>query len=186
MRGRNIHNGRFYIIGIKIIEDDNSTPLGSAKAMESYLLPFNPDIIVADAGYGKDRNAYLKRKFDPMDAGKFYACTYNPSTKSSRTLSPSWSDSYNARVLVDRTITIKRGAQAIREREVGLPNLNLQEMQLYMKHWQNLAPLIIEEEGELYEDIKNSGDDHLAHADCYSFLGVDKLTRGGFFRFDFL
>lgn len=186
VKARNVHNGRFYTIGIKIVEDDATTPLGSAKAMESYLAPFDPDIIIADAGYGKDRNAYLKRKFDSLDIGKFYACTYNPSTKNSRTLSPSWSDAYNARVLVDRTVTLKRTAQAIRERECGLPSLDIDEVRLLKKHWQNLAPLVIEEEGELYEDIKNSGPDHLAHADSYAFLGIDKLTRGGFFRFDFL
>lgn len=185
VRARNVHNGRFYIIGIKIIEDD-AAPLSSAKAMESYLAPFNPDVIVADAGYGKDRNAYLKRKFDPLDLGKFYACTYNASTRHSRTLNPTWSDAYNARVLVDRTITLKRTAQSIREREIGLPDLNTQEMQLYQRHWRSLAPLILEEEGELFEEVKNSGDDHLAHADSYAFLGTDKLTRGGFFRFDFV
>lgn len=186
IRARNVHNSRFYVIGLKVIEDDSSTPLGSAKRMESYLAPFEPDIIVADAGYGKDRNAYLKRKFDPLDIGKFWACTYNPSARHSRTFAPSWSDPTNYRVLVDRTLMLKRTAQSIREREIGLPTLDSVEARLYGKHWRALVPLTVEEDGELYEEIKSSGDDHLAHADSYSFLGVDRLTRGGFFKFDFV
>jgi DNA-binding transcriptional LysR family regulator len=59
-------------------------------------------------------------------------------------------------------------------------------VQLLLKHWTAMAPLVVEEDGDMYEDIRSSGDDHLAHAQSYSLLGIDKLTRGGFFRFDFI
>ena len=175
-------NGRDYIVNIGITQDDEAEELRSVKAMESLIAPFNPDIIVADAGYGKDRNAYLLRKFGE---GRFYACQYNPSTAKSRTFTPVWSDAGH-RVLCDRTMTIKVTCRAIKEREFGLPSRELDIVQLLEAHFKNLAPMRIEEDGEIFEDIQCSGDDHLVHSTAYAYLGMDYLTQAGHFSFDFV
>lgn len=181
---RNVHNNRPYIIGLHIARDSTNKELDAAKSIEQFIAPFQPDIIIPDAGYGKDRNAYLLRRFGQ---GRLYACWYNPSTRASRTFQPVWSAPEAARLLVDRTMTIKRTCQAIQEAEFGLPNLDIQEMQVLQKHFLNLAPLKVEEEGEIFEEIHaKNDDDHFVHACGYAFIGYDKLTHGGFMNFDFL
>ncbi len=182
---QNVHNERWYIIGIGIFEDSHTKELESVKAIDDFIAPFEPDVIIADAGYGKDRNSYLLRKYG---AGRFFACGYNPSTKHSRTFTPVWSNVEGARVLVDRTMSIKNACRSIRELEVGLPSLEDNKTKLLKKHFMALAPLRTQEEGssEIVEEISASGDDHLVHAFLYGQLGVQYLTRGSKFSYDFV
>lgn len=180
---RNVHNMRPYIINIGIFEDDHANELASVKQLESFIAPYQPDLIIADAGYGKDRNAYMLKRFG---TGRVYACWYNPSTKSSRTFQPVWSSPEQARLLVDRTMTIKVTCRAIKEREFGIPDLGETKVQLLRRHFKNLAPIRTEEEGEIVEDISATGDDHLVHATAYAYLGLDQMTRSGRFSFDFV
>lgn len=175
----NNHNQQRYIIGIKAVED-TPRPLESAKIIGDYIAPFQPDIIIPDFGYGKDRNAYLLKRFG---VGRLYACIYNPASRASRAFQPTWSAPESARVTVDRTMTIKRTCQLFQERELGLPSMDSDLAKLLVKHFKALAPMKIEEDGETYEEIASKGDDHLAHATCYSFLGLDRLTAGGHFNF---
>lgn len=180
---RNVHNNRVYIINVGVFEDDHAEPLASVKRAESFISVYNPDVIIADGGYGKDRNAYLLKKYGP---GRFYACWYNPSTKASRTFTPVWSDDLNARVLVDRTMTLKVTCRSIKEREFGMFDLEDERIRVLKQHFKNLAPLIVEEEGELVEEILASGDDHLVHATAYAWLAMNKLADLDRFNFDFM
>jgi hypothetical protein len=183
---RNVHNQRLYLIGLAVFEDNHADALASVKDVENFIAPFQPDIIIADAGYGKDRNAYLLKRFSPDGLGRFWACWYNPSTKASRTFQPVWSTPAQARLLVDRTMTIKLTCRAIKEREFGLPDLAQEYVGLLVKHFKNLAPLRVEEEGEIVEDISCTGDDHLVHATGYALIGLDKLSNCSKFSFDFI
>lgn len=172
--GVNAYNNLPYIIGFAVFEDDDRDPLGSARAVDGFISPFEPDIIIADAGYGKDRNAHLLKKWDQ----KFYACYYNPSEKASRTFKPSFVEQ-SGRVLADRTITLKSACQAFRDRELGLPALD-DKVALLMQHFKNLAPIQIidDDTGEPYEVIDHTGDDHLAHATAYAYMGFEHVTAG--------
>lgn len=176
--GVNAFNNLPYIIGFKVVEDDERDPLGAAKKMDDFLRPFDPDLIIADAGYGKDRNSHLLKKWEQ----KFYACYYNPSDKHSRTFKPQFVEQSN-RVLADRTITLKSACAVFRERGIGLPVYD-QQVQLIMNHFKALAPLQIEEEGEVFEVIEKTGDDHLAHCVGYALMGFEHLT-GGWNKFSF-
>jgi len=185
--GRNSVNQRPYLIGIGIVEDTDRE-MESAELVYKYLSAFNPDITIADAGYGKDRNSLLLRRLSPNgDEGKFWAQWYNSSAKHGKTFVPEWSDPERARVTVDRTLTLKNVCRAIREREFGLPNLELPEMQLLTKHLKALAPFkeIDEETKEIVETVKSSGDDHLAHALASALLGLEKLSKSSRFGFSF-
>lgn len=186
-------NGRRYLLDIGIFEDDYRNPLSSVRAIEQYLIPFQPDVIVADAGYGKDRNAYLIKKFTegrdtPADV---YACWYNPSTKASRTFQPVWGEN---RVLVDRTMTLKVVARTIKDREWGMPTMADPRVALLVKHWTSLSTMLHEEENvdtgtkSMVEEIAAvGGEDHLAHATCYGLLGLDRVAKTtNTFSFDFV
>jgi hypothetical protein len=184
---QNVHNQRFYIINIGMFEDSSQEELKAVKAVEAFIAPYQPDRIIADAGYGKDRNTYLLRKFSPRGEGRFWACWYNPS-KTSRTFQPGWSSPEQARVLIDRTMSIRLVCQAIKERDFGIPDLGLDLVDLLKQHYMHLAPFLhIEEEGEEpVEEIRATGDDHLVHANLYAWLGIEQLTRRGRFSYDFL
>jgi hypothetical protein len=178
--GKNAHNGRRYLLNLAVFEDDPRQELESVKGIDAFISPFQPDIIVADAGYGKDRNSYLLKRYPE----RLFACWYNPSEKGSRTFQPSWSDAF-AKVLVDRTMTIKDTCRFVKDKELGLPKWD-RSVQLLAKHFTNLAPMRIEEEGEIYEVIEKTGDDHLVHALGYAKLGLDKLDDSvSSFSFDF-
>lgn len=181
--GKNKHNNLVYLLSIGIIEEDAKDSLNMREVID-FLKPFDPDIIVADAGYGRDRNAVLLRYFDPNNLGKFFACNYNANSKGSRTFKPVWGD---ARVLVDRTITLKSFCRAVKDRMIGFPGGD-QKFELFKTHMKALAPLKEQEEddGDVFETIVSTGDDHLAHAGAYAFLGMEKLLDTGTFSFDFL
>ena len=83
-------------------------------------------------------------------------------------------------------MTIKVVCRAIKEREFGLPDLSIDKVQLMKRHFKNLAPLRVEEEGEISEDISATGDDHLVHATAYAYLAFDALSRSGRFSFEFV
>ncbi len=185
--GRSAINGRVYLLNIGIFED-TAQELGAAKAVEGFLAPYQPDLVVADAGYGKDRNAYLMRKLNPLgNEGRFYAQWYNPSAKASRTFQPEWSDPSRGRVLVDRTMALKNICHAIKEREFGLPSLGLDKVQLLIRHFRALALMkeIDDDTKEMVEAIQASGDDHLVHATASAQLGMEKLSKQSRFDFSF-
>ena len=179
--GRNTNNGRNYLLNIGIIEENAADSL-DMQAVIDFIKPYDPDIIVADAGYGRDRNAKLLRYFDPQGLGKFFACYYNAQTKASRTFTPVWQEN---KVTVDRTITLKTMCRLIKEKEVGFP-FGDRKFELMKKHIKALAPLKQEEDGELFETIESTGDDHLAHGLAYSILGLEKTLDSGRFSFDFM
>jgi hypothetical protein len=185
--GRNSANQRPYVIGLKVFED-TAKELESAEMVYRYLALFGPDITIADAGYGKDRNSLLLRKLCPNgDEGKFWAQWYNSSIKHGKTFVPEWSDNSRARVTVDRTLTLKNICRSIKEPEFGLPSLEIPEVQLLMRHLKSLAPFreFDDETKEIVETIKSSGDDHFAHALGSAWLGMEKLGKTAKFAFSF-
>jgi hypothetical protein len=108
-------------------------------------------------------------------------CDYNSAGPRSRTHVPVWSEA-SSRVLVDRNTEIKRLCHEIREKQIGLTRWD-RTIATMAVHFNNLAPILVEEEGEEpYEDIRRTGDDHLVHAMLYANLGMRKLveTYGGF------
>ena len=185
--GRNNINQKPYVLGIGIFED-TSKELESAEMVWRFISQFAPDITIADAGYGKDRNSFLLRRLCPQGTeGKFYAQWYNPSQKNSRTFQPEWSDPARAKVVVDRTLQLKLICRAVKEREFGLPSIEIPEVQLLIRHLKSLAPFreVDEETKEIVETIKSSGDDHLAHALASAWLGMEKLSKTSKFDFSF-
>lgn len=171
--GVNAFNNLPYLIGYTVVEDDDRDPLGSARGIGDFLGMFEPDCIVADAGYGKDRNAYLLRQYE----GKFFACYYNPSEKHSRTFKPQFVPN-SGRLLADRTIALKDACRIIRDREIGLPGRD-QFVELIIKHYKALAPIQVQDDdGSTYEVIDKTGDDHLAHCMAYCNMAFDYVTEG--------
>jgi Phage terminase large subunit (GpA) len=164
--GRNAYNQRIYVIGFGVFEDSVDDPFKIAHDVLQFIQPFEPDCIVADAGYGRDRNAHLAKAFPDI----FFACYYNPHDKTSRNFAASFHPS-TYKVLADRTVSIKQVVQMIRKMEIGLPEDDY-FIDLLTSHFLALAPLTMEEDGEIYETIEKVDDDHLVHCMAYNAMAL--------------
>jgi len=186
--GISAHNDRPYILAVDYFEDDAAQELASVYAIENFIKPFEPDMILADSGYGKDRNAYLKRKFATEGGREFYAVfTVGGEGQTSRNVAPVWAE---GKVTVDKTMAYKLTARAIKEKEFGIPSLENRSIALLRDHFKNLALLRQQaneddENSEIVEHIAASGDDHLASATVFAWLGIEKLSAGGDLHFSF-
>ena len=178
--GQNAHNGKKYVLNIGIFEDSND-PFQVVREVAQFIGPFEPDVIVPDAGYGKDRNAYLLKKFPH----RVFAAWYNPSEANSRTFNPVWSDALS-KVLVDRTMSLKNMCRALKDKEIGFPRMD-SKVELMRRHIKALAPMREEAEGgEIVEVISHTGPDHIAHSLSYACIGFDKLEANSTFSCDFV
>lgn len=177
--GQNAHNGKKYILNIGVFEE-TADPFQLVRDVTAFIAPFEPDLIIPDAGYGKDRNSYLLKKFPR----KVFSCYYNPSEEKSRTFNPVWSEALS-KVLVDRTMSLKNMCRALKEREVGFPAMS-QKVDLLMRHVKALVPMKEEIDGELVETVSHTGPDHLAHSLSYSLIGFEKLETCGNFSVEFI
>jgi len=180
VEARNVYNDRRYVIGINVFEDDPRDPLeGSAKAAERYLAPFAPDLIMADDGYGKDRNAYLRKRFDGSGT-QFFAVRYSPAPKNTRQFRPVWNEE-GSQVLIDRTMWLKVMMRSIKARAVGLPSYGLDEGGLLKQHLKALRPMreVDDQTKEVVEVVVSNGPDHLAHCMTYCELAYEWLESHG-------
>ena len=179
--GRNVHTDYNYLLNCFMTED-TETPLESTKEIIYKIQGYDPDIILGDAGYGKDRNEMLYRAY----GDKVYMCQYNPaSQKRATSLNPSWSEG-TRRVLCDRTMTLKTTCREIKMNQLGMPATESRSFQFFMEHLLNLTPLVHEEDGKVWEEIQKKGDDHFAHALNYALLAQDYISGEETFQFGFL
>lgn len=171
--GKNAHNGLWYVLNMGMVKDDESDPAFAAKEIIRQIQPLVPDIVVADSGYGKDRNPHLMRAFGE---GRFFACYYNTENRGSRQLVPVWQNP-TYRVTVDRTTSLKGLATKWRERGIGLcPSPWTPH---FVKHHLNLVPRTEDNnDGDTVEIVDNKGPDHFAHAANYATIGLDHMYEG--------
>ncbi len=193
VRGINAHNGRQYILDLKIFEDQKNSLDWVEIDLVNYIKPWAPDMVVCDGGYGKDRNAILMKAFNTPRGRTtkksashartiVFSCDYNPAGHKARTHRPAWSEE-NSRVLVNRFAELKGSCHEIKSKKLGLPKWD-REMEAFEDHFTNLAPILVEDEDGMHEEISATGDDHFAHADTYSRIAMEKvLANYGSFSF---
>jgi hypothetical protein len=176
-------DGRWEICGFHYCKDD-SNPYNVARTMADYIRPFNPQVIVADLGYGRDRCMELLNIFPD----KVFACSYV--ADKSKQFQPLWNEG-QFRVSVDRTAHLRNMLQGIKTRRILFPG-QPDTYQLIWKHLLNLALIHVEEEDPdnpdpvIIERIGHKGDDHFAHAMAYAALAAERLTQGGTLSWEFL
>lgn len=178
-------DGKWEVCGLKYVSDHTDV-LVSAKALGEYLQAFNPNYIVADFGYGRDRCMELQRQYPE----RVYACLYSSGRATDTTFNPAWQEG-QLRVTVNRTAHLRWMLEFIKRRKVVFPGRQ-DDYDKFFKHIMNLA-LIHEEEEDpktkestIVERIGKKGDDHYAHAMAYAVLAAQKLTHDGGFFYEFL
>jgi len=144
---------------------------------------------VFDAGYGKDRNWELMQVFP----GKVFSCFYpNLSSVGTKTVEDQWNDD-DAKVSVDRTLTLRIMAKMFRDGLFVIPNWVASNplFDTFIKHLTNIVLI-----SDIEEDVKTRkemvtqrvgtlpGGDHFAHAMNYLTIALRKANSnsgGDFF-----
>lgn len=180
-------NGGVDLLDICTAEDSKTVPLQSVTQFCAILRAYQPNVIVADAGYGADRNSYGYTQFP----ASWYACHWvTNKTATARTrFMDQWNE--NAReVTVDKTLKVQRTLHAVKGHLIGLFPMN-EKLAMLTKHLKNTRIMDEEEDGLVYQRATRVGADHTVSALTYALIGIDKLTNMGVklnnpIRFDFL
>ena len=157
-----------HLLDIHWVEDNPFKPLECVNIFTALLKPYDPDVIVADNGFGADRNSLLIQQFP----GRTYACDWD-THKSKVPLVDQWSDN-SARVRVDKTVKMKRTLFNVKARALKVFG-KCEKLDMFTKHLKNVRTLIEEEDGVIYERVTRIGDDHLACAGTYAYIALDRI-----------
>ena len=136
---------------------------------------FGAAIMVNDAGYGKDRNTMLLKRFPD----RVFSCFYPNVEKGSKIFEPQWQDESH-KVSLDRTTSIKLALGLFRMKQVVIaPEIDLMDLRTFTKHLTNLVSVkdYDEKTGVIEEWIASTGQDHFGHAWNYAATALQKLAK---------
>lgn len=163
-------NGQLDLMNLWTFRDNPRVPLEPVHMFASVLKPYNPDLIVADEGYGADRNTLLMQLFK----GKTWACRYKTFKKVSQPMN-NWNESSRV-VTVDKTLTVQNMLHKLKAQEIGFWRPE-EKLMMFMKHVGNVRIMDVEEDGDIYAVATRVGDDHLSSALNYSLIGMERFSR---------
>ena len=166
-------NGSVDLLNLFSVMDDSKTPLKSVTFFCAVLRAYTPNLIVADAGYGADRNTYAYTQFP----SSWYACrwTTQKAVVSSVRFLDQWNDS-SREVVVDKTVSIQRVLHAFKGRLIGLFPWN-EKISILTQHLKNTIIMDEEEDGIVYQRATRTGADHFCCAVAYGLIAVNRLTN---------
>lgn len=170
------NNRTIQIVSLKKFIRSETEPLQDVRQLISHIKPYKPDIIIADAGYGADKNTELYREFPYA----MYSCSWNTFTNplSNKNFLDRWNES-NRNVNVDKTTKMLRTLQAVKQGYIGFFGWNEEMTQVITNHLINVQILDKEKDGLVYQVATRKGPDHLACCLAYALIGVDRVTQYG-------
>lgn len=143
--------------------------LGHAKRVAEIMTRFNLDALVADFGYGADKNKYLEDRFQ----GRFWKCVYADGHK---TYEPTWKDEDNI-VNVNRTLSLQTTLSQIKGRKLALP-VKDDTVRLLISHTSAIHKVTeTNAKGQEVERFESTGADHFGHALNYAQVAKDRLAH---------
>lgn len=165
-------------------KDNPSVPLEPVRNIAAAIAPYDPDLIIADYGYGADRNSLLMQIFK----GRVWACKYQTFKGGSQPINK-WNESSRV-VVVDKTLTVQRMLHTIKERGIGVWRMD-EQLALFTKHLKNVRIMDEEDdEGNVYQIATRIGPDHLSSSLNYALIGKEKLKdpyqKQSDFNWDFI
>lgn len=164
-------NGTIDLLDIYWFKDNPFKPLEPVMHMAAILKAYQPNLIVADAGYGSDRNSYMYQQFPSA----LYSCKFLTvkNAMSSIKFINQWNK--NAReVTVDKTTVVQRMLHTVKAQSINLFKYD-DKIAIFTKHLKNIRIMDMEDGGEVYQIATRVGPDHLACALTYALIGKDKL-----------
>lgn len=164
------------IVSMRQFFRSETQPLYDVKQVISHLKPYKPNLIIADAGYGADKNTELYRAF-PEAA---YSCTWKTITGpySAVNFVDQWNENRRM-VTVDKTSKMQRTLQSVKQGYIGFYGWQDDMTKTVTKHLKNVQILDKEKDGMVYQVATRKGPDHLACCLSYALIGVDRLTQYG-------
>ena len=165
-------------------KDNPAAPLEPVRMIAAAIAPFDPDIIIADYGFGADRNSLLMQIFK----GRVWACKYQTFKGGSQPINK-WNEG-SRMVTVDKTLTVQRMLHSVKERGVGFWRMD-EQLALFTKHIKNVRIMDEEDDdGNFYQLATRVGDDHLSSALNYCLIGKEKINdpyqKQADFQWDFI
>jgi len=168
-----INSGKVGLVHLeRILSSDVGEIVNQVQAVKHKL---RPDLMVNDAGYGKDRNTILLK----LNPDRVYSCFYPTSEKGSKIFEPQWQDEQH-KVSVDRTTSLKLSLGLFKAKQVIIAReVDLNELKTFCKHLTNLVSVkdYDEKTGEIEEWIASTGQDHYGHAWNYACTALGKLAK---------
>lgn len=166
-------NGALDLLNLYSVQDDSKTPLKSVSYFCAILRAYQPNLVVADAGYGADRNTYGYTQF-PVS---WFSCrwvTHKDATSSIRFINQ-WNESSHE-VVVDKTVVIQRTLHTFKGRLIGLFPWS-EKLATLALHLKNTVIMDEESDGLVYQRATRTGPDHFVSAVAYALVGIDRLTN---------
>lgn len=166
-------NGAVDFLNLFTVQDSDTQPLKSASFFAAVLRAYQPNIIVCDAGYGQDRNAYLYTQFPAALYSCYWTTTKDPSSK------VRFKDQYNEgahEITVDKTVAIQRVLHSVKGQLIGMFPWG-EKLAMFALHCKNTRIMDEESEGIVYQKATRVGPDHSTCAMAYALVGVNKLTN---------
>ena len=166
-------NGAVDLLNIFTVQDSDIQPLKSASYFAAVLRAYQPNIIVCDAGYGQDRNAYMYTQFPTA----LYSCYWN--TIKDPRAKVRFKDQYNENsheITVDKTVAMQRVLHSLKGKLIGMFPWS-EKIEMFTQHCKNVRIMDEESDGIVYQKATRVGADHTACAMAYALIGVTKLTN---------
>lgn len=163
-------SGQIDLLNLWMFRDNPSVPLQGANSIAGAIVPYNPDFILADYGYGADRNSYMMQAF----RGKVWACKFMNYKDASQPI-----DQWNKQiriVSVDKTLKMQRLLHSIKSRRIGMWEMD-DKLRILYKHLSNIRIMDEEDHGVTYQIATRVGDDHFACALCYALIAMEKIIN---------
>lgn len=157
-----------HLLDLHWVADNPNAPLECVNLFSTLLQPYDPDVIVADNGFGADRNSYLIQQFP----GRTFACDWD-TNRGSTPLIDAWNDN-TYKVRVDKTVKMKRTLYNIKSRSLKTFARN-EKLDMLTKHLKNVRTLMEEDDGEIFEKVTRIGDDHLSCSLTYAYIALDRI-----------
>ena len=166
-------NGALDLLNLYSIQDDSKTPLKSVSYFCAILRAYQPNLVVADAGYGADRNTYGYTQFPTS----WFSCrwTTQKDAQSRTRFIDQWTES-SREVTVDKTLAIQRVLHTFKGRLIGLFPWS-EKIATLALHLKNTVIMDEETDGLVYQRATRTGPDHFVSAIAYALIGINRLTN---------
>ena len=168
-------NGAVDMLGIYWAEENPNRPLADANMFTAILKAYQPNLIVADSGYGSDKCSFMITQFPTS----FYSCywTTAKSPHSRTRFLDTWNEKMHD-VTVDKTVKIQRTLHLLKNQLIGIYPW-CEDIEMFARHMANTRIQDEEEDGIVYQRAVRVGADHTASAITYALIAIDRLTNYG-------
>lgn len=168
-------NGKTEIIGIYWAESDPAKPLSDANMFTAILKTYQPNIIIADSGYGADKNSFMYTQFSTAFYSCYWTTAKNPHARTR--FIDQWNEN-TREVTVDKTTKVQRTLHMVKSRLISTYAW-CEDMEILATHLHNTRIQDEEQDGIVYQAATRIGADHTACCLTYALIGADKLTNYG-------